>query len=156
MAEDTPDPKDTPKDDKPDLGDAGKKALDAERKARRDAEAAAKKLADEIDELKGKDKGDLERLTEKLTAAEKRADTAEANVTRFEVAAAKGVKARWLTGTTREELEAAADEYLTDHPPATGGTAAAKPTEDLKGGGDPTEEPTQSDPRKLAETVPRL
>lgn len=153
-----------PTDDKPatgdptpptDLGDAGKKALEAERKARRDAEAQLKNLQDELQAIKDRDKSDGEKLAEKLAAAEKRAADAEAQALRLEVAAEKGVKPRWLTGTTREELEAAAEEYLADHPPATGDKPApAKPAEDLRGGGDPTEDPPV-DVRKVVADIPR-
>lgn len=53
--------KDDPADDKPptDLGDAGKKALDAERAARREAER-------ELKELKDRDKSELERLQDEI------------------------------------------------------------------------------------------
>lgn len=152
-------PDDTPpaKDDPKDLGDAGKKALDEERKARRDAEKKAKDLEDRLKQLEDRDKSDSEKLTERAAQAEKRAADAEAKALRYEVAADKGVKPRWLSGTTREELEAAADEYLADHPPATGGTPPpGKPVEDLRGGGAPDDTPAEMDPRKLAESVPRL
>lgn len=161
MADDDPTKGDPVKGDPDDLGDAGKKALDAERKARREAEASIKKLHDRLEELEGKDKGDVERLTAKLTAAEKRADDAESKALRLEVAAEKGVKARWLSGNTREELEAAADEYLADHPkPETsttdksGDKPPAKPREDLKGGGDPTAD-GPVDVRQVVESIPR-
>lgn len=154
-----------PTDDKPatgddtppaDLGDAGKKALEAERKARRDAEAQLKQIQDELQSIKDRDKSDGEKLAEKLAAAEKRAADAETKALRLEVAAEKGVKARWLTGSTREELEQAADEYLADHPPATGDKPApAKPAEDLRGGGNPTEEP-DPDIRKVVADIPRI
>lgn len=150
--EDTPDPKvfNRPEDE------AGKKALDEERKARRDAEKSAKDLAARLKELEDKDKSETDRLREENVGLKQQVSDAEAKATRFEVAAEKGVKPRWLTGTTREELEAAADEYLTDHPSATGaGPAPSKPTEALSGGGDPTEEPDETDPRKLAEQIPR-
>lgn len=52
--------------------------------------------------------GDLEA---NVSAAEKRAERAEIAA---EVAIAKGVKLRYLTGETREELEASADEVLED------------------------------------------
>lgn len=79
------------------------------------------KFAD-YDELKGKaakldeaeqaSKTELQRAQEAAQAAEKRAEAAEAKVTRAEVAEAKGVPASVLRGTTKEELEAHADELL--------------------------------------------
>lgn len=98
-------PPDTPGDDTPaDLGDAGRKALDAERKARRDAERRAHD-------------------------AEERLKAIEAAELRRRVAAAKGLsetQAKRLHGETEEELTADADELLaafkpdrqpTDRPP---------------------------------------
>lgn len=109
-----------------DLGDAGKKALDEERAARREAEKQRKDLEARLKELeplaaKAKQledskKSETEKLGEKLTAAEKRAVEAEQRALRLEVAAAKGltqVQAKRLVGTTKEELEADADELLT-------------------------------------------
>jgi len=63
--------------------------------------------------------------------------------------------ARELSGSTREELEAAAAEYLADHPPANGnGPAPTKPVEDLRGGGEPAEGP-EPDIRKIVDSIPR-
>lgn len=108
-----------------DLGDAGKKALDEERAARRDAEKARKDLETRLKELeplaaKAKEledskKTETEKLGEKLTAAEKRAVEAEQRALRLEVASAKGLtqaQAKRLVGATKEELEADADELL--------------------------------------------
>lgn len=164
MADDPkPDPKpakgDDPKPDPDELGEAGKKALDRERAGRRDAEKQAKELEERLKAIEDKDKSEVERLTAKTAEAEKRATDAEAKVLRFEVAAEKGVKAKWLTGASREELEAAADEYLADHPPAdkpTGGPPA-KPAENLKGGGNPDAagDPSTDDIRKMVDDIPR-
>lgn len=71
-------------------------------------EDAAKRLA-EIEEAS---KSEAERAAERLAAAEKRAADLEAKATRAEVAADKGVPANLLTGSTREELEAAADALI--------------------------------------------
>lgn len=145
-------------DTKPDLGDAGKKALDAERRARREADARVKELEARLGAIEDKDKTEVERLTAKVTTAEKERDEAVAKALRFEVAADKGVKPRWLSGLTREELEAAADEYLADHPPAGspsgGAPAPAKPAENLRGGGEPDQEP-EPDIRKVVESISR-
>lgn len=160
MADDPKDPpappaKDDKDDDTPDLGDGGKKALDAERAARRKAEKDAKDLAARLQALEDKDKSELDKLRDENTTLKTQLGDATAKALRMEVAAEKGVKARWLSGTTREELEAAADEYLEDHPPATGtGPAPSKPTADLKGGSDPTEEP-ETDVREVVDSIPR-
>lgn len=148
--------------DKPDLGDAGKRALDAERKARRDAEKATADLQARLKELEDRDKSDGEKLTERITAAERRAAEAESRALRLEVAAAKGLtpgQARRLVGGTKEELEADADDLLADFAPKSDekkDTPGGRPKERLLGGGDPTEEPEETDPRKLAAGIPRL
>lgn len=78
------------------------------------------KYAD-YDDLKAKaaeadtSKSDLQKLTDRVAAAEKRAADAEAKQLRAEVAQAKGLsaaQAKRLTGTSKEELEADADELL--------------------------------------------
>jgi hypothetical protein len=160
MADDPKDPDDPakgdPAPDKPDLGDTGKKALDAERKARRDAERLLKETADRLKVLEDKDKSDSDRLTEKVAQLEKDLATATAKADRYEVALDKGLdmtRAKRLTGTTREELEADADELQTwQAGPAD--KVPSKPTTDLKGGGDPTEEPAV-DVRKVVDAIPR-
>lgn len=163
MADDPKDPDDPakgdPEPDKPDLGDPGKKALDAERKARRDAERQLKEMGDQLKALQDKDKSDSERLTEKVTQLEKDLATVTAQRDRFEVGLTKGLdltRTKRLTGDTREDLEADADELLTwtsgsngDPKPAPG-----KPAVDLKGGGDPTEDPAV-DVREVVQSIPR-
>lgn len=143
------------------LGDAGKKALDAERKARRDAERRAKDAEGQLKEIEDRDKSDSEKLTEKLTAAEKRADDAEKRALRAEVAHEKGLtaaQAKRLSGDTRDDLEADADELLEVFQP-TGGAKpppSNRPNPDLRGGTDPTDEDDGPvDPDKLAAHVPR-
>ena len=69
---------------------------------------AAKRLA-EIEEA---NKSEAEKTAERLAAAEKRAAELEAKALKAEVAAAKGVPAALLTGSTQEELEAAADALI--------------------------------------------
>lgn len=99
------------------LGDAGKRALDAERKARRDAEKRAQAAEAKVKEAEDAEKTEVERLQGQVTDLTKRAEASEAKATRFEVAAAKGLslaQARRLVGSTKEELEADADEMRTE------------------------------------------
>jgi hypothetical protein len=161
MADDPKDPDDPAKGDpdpaKPDLGDAGKKALESERKARREAERQLKETADRLKVLEDKDKSDSDRLTEKVTQLEKDLAAATAKADRYEVALDKGLdmtRAKRLTGTTREELEADADELQTWQAGKPADPVPGKPATDLKGGGDPTEEP-ETDVRKVVESIPR-
>ena len=150
------DPDPTP-DPKNDLGDAGKKALEAERKARRDAETAKRDLEAKIKEYEDRDKSDGEKLADKIAAAEKRANDAEARALRLEIASAKGLtpaQAKRLVGSTQEELEADADEILEAFP-ANGGAKpppSQKPNPDLKGGTDPSDEPV--DVKSIVDSIP--
>src|SRR5690606_14564777 len=134
-------------DDEP-LGEAGKKALERERRARREAEA---------------------RLREVEATLERELAETRREALRLEVAMAKGLtaaQARRLVGDTREELEADADELLELFGGRTGGSSATgdddrrpprkRPTPDLRGGVDPTEPVEDTDPAKLAARIPRL
>ncbi len=104
-------------DDTDELGDAGKKALDQERKARREAEKANADLVKRLKEFEDADKSELEKATNAAAEAAKRAEEAELKALRLEVAGDKGLtpsQARRLVGTTKEELEADADQLLED------------------------------------------
>jgi hypothetical protein len=161
------DPKGEKPDDKPDdepkvftrpEDEAGKKALEAERKARREAEQQLKALQDRLDELESKDKSEVEKANEKAVKAEKRAEEAEAKAIRMEIATSKGLtpaQAKRLVGATKEELEADADELLDSFKPEDKPSPSGRPKERLRPGAVPDAEPEETDPRKLAEAVPR-
>jgi hypothetical protein len=86
------------------------------RQLRREAAGTRNRLAEaeeKLQEFADRDKSEHEKLTAKLTAAEKRAGDAETRLLRYEVAAERGLDAKaasFLTGTTREELELRAEE----------------------------------------------
>ncbi|WP_051549266.1 hypothetical protein [Nocardioides sp. URHA0032] len=104
-----------------DLGDAGKKALDAERREKRAAEKRAADLEARLKEFEDRDKTESTRAIERAEAAEKAAAAAEARALRLEVASEKGLtpaQAKRLVGETREELEADASELLETFKPA--------------------------------------
>lgn len=136
-----------------------------EAQAKANAEAA-RKLA-EVEDAK---KTETERATEKATEAEQRAAAAESRALQIEVAMDKAPDgmslaqvrklAKRLTGATREELEADADELFADFaPPAGDGDqdgARRRPTERLRPGATPGTEPDETDPDKLAAKVPRM
>lgn len=85
--------------------------LDRERKRFSDYDdlkARAAKLA----EIESANQTEAEKVQARLDAAEKRASELEAKALRAEVAAAKGVPTALLTGSTVEELEAAADALI--------------------------------------------
>lgn len=104
------------------LGEAGKKALNAEREARKEAEKRLKELDARVKEFEDRDKTEqeraqehLERLTGDLDATRASLAAAELNLARVEVAHAKGIPTELvprLRGETREELEADADALL--------------------------------------------
>jgi len=103
------------------LGDAGKKALDAERREKRAAEKRAADLEARLKEFEDRDKTESTRAIERAEAAEKAAAAAESRALRLEIAAEKGLtpaQAKRLVGETREELEADASELLETFKPA--------------------------------------
>jgi hypothetical protein len=112
-------------------GDGGRQTFDKAyvEKIRREA-AGYRTRAQEAEarakEFEDRDKSEQEKAAERTQAAEKRAQEAEAKVLRAEVAAAKGVPAKlakFLTGSSKEDLETSADELLSELKPAGGGTS---------------------------------
>jgi membrane protein involved in colicin uptake len=104
------------------LGEGGKKALDAERKARGAAEkqaAAAQKKAEDLarrlQAIEDRDKTETQKLAEAKTAAEREAATAKQELMRYRVAAAKKLPAALadrLKGSTEDEMTEDADRLL--------------------------------------------
>jgi hypothetical protein len=117
-----------------------------------------KAKADKFDEKEAANKSEADRLRDENAKLQKERDENAAKALRLEVAGEKGIKSKYVTGSSREEMEAAADEYLEDHPPTDGAKPppSNKPTPDLKGGSDPSEEAAETDPAKLAANVPRF
>ena len=147
-----PTPAPEPQGDPTDLGDAGKKALQDERKARREAEARLKELAPlaaKAKELEEAQKTEGEKLAEKLRSAETDGASAKTAMLRLEVALDKapaGIEpakirklAERLRGNTREELEADAAELFADF----GGTTTGDETPTLAGQPAPKPDPAQ-------------
>jgi len=120
-ASDSPTPE-APKPDESTLGDPGKAALTAERKARTDAEKALKAAEARVKEFEDASKTDAEKASEELVAARKAAvdaglATADATgrLTRYEVAVEKQVPphlVEFITGSTREDVEASVAKVL--------------------------------------------
>lgn len=145
------------------LGDAGKRAIDAERKARQVAEKRAKELEAKVKEAEDAEKTEVEKLQGQVADLTKRAEASEAKATRFEVAATKGLslaQARRLVGATQEELEADADsmraELGLDKEEEQGkeeeGTSTGRPQERLKAGAS-NESDEEPDAGKLADSI---
>lgn len=150
--------------------EAGKKALATERKARRDAEQQLKELQSRLQQIEDKDKSEVERLTEQVATLTKERDGAVQRADRLEVAVLKSLDedqsrritsaAKRLTGSTREELEADAEEFLTAFAPSAHAedegrpSPSSKPREQLKpGNGDPDLPVEETDIRKLGERM---
>lgn len=128
------------------LGDAGKKALEAERKNARQAAKERDALAARLQEFEDRDKSEAEKVAERAKAAEDRAAQAESKSLRLEVAFEKGLtpaQAKRLVGSTRDELEADADELLETFKPSE----EKPPTVDLDLGTRTTTAATSTDPR---------
>ena len=115
--EPTTDPKPDPKPAESELGDAGRRALEQEREARRAAEKRA-------------------------SAAEEKLSKIERDQLLSKVAGAKGLtddQAKRLRGTTREELDADADELLAAFKPEGDDSSRhrGRPQENLRSGAVP-------------------
>ncbi len=98
----------------PDVPPEVKRAL---RQANKEAESLRLKLKD----FEDRDKTETQKLAERADAAEKRALDLESRALRLEVASEKGLtsaQAKRLVGSTRDELEADADELLETFKPA--------------------------------------
>jgi hypothetical protein len=112
---------------------------------------------------KANEAAELERLTDQAKTNAQRADEAEARATRYEVALEKKVPAnlmKFLAGSSREDIEASADELLEALGTTTPGTGEAgatggKPKERMRPGAANDDDPVETDPRKLAALIPR-
>lgn len=154
------------------LGDAGKRALNQERSARRKAEKELGELRSRLQSIEDEGKSEVEKLRGQVAQLTKDAEAATARADRFEVAAEKGLtpaQARRLVGSTREELEADADamrselgldkskddENETEETPAEeegATTALGRPKEDLHAGAS-NEGDAEPDAAKLADSI---
>lgn len=166
------DPKDDDKDDdKSTLDNAGKKAIDAMKRERNAAKKALAEAQAKIKEYADKDKTDTERLAEAAEEAKTRAGKAEQGFRKLQTAmdrAPEGATlaqikavAKRLSGDSDEEMEEDADELFALLAPASTSDTdrrkapAGRPKERLRGGGDPEDEPEETDPRKLADLIGR-
>lgn len=118
------DPTKDPKKDDDTLGAAGKRALERERQARRDAEARLKELeplAAKVKELEEGKKTAEQKLIETADRLEKKIAESDRRALIAEVAQEKKLtpaQARRLQGTTKAELEDDADDLVASFTPA--------------------------------------
>ncbi|GAB2718142.1 hypothetical protein [Streptomyces bullii] len=97
------------------LGDAGKKALQEERRKARAAERQLGELQKRLQEYEDRGKTETQKLAEAKTAAEQEAAETRQELMRFRVAAAKKLPvelAGRLRGATEEEMSEDADSLL--------------------------------------------
>ena len=118
--------------DPADLGDAGKRAIAAERAARTEAEKRATAAEAEVEKYRKANETEAERQARELDDAKKNAEQAAGLVARYEAAETAGLPlsmAKRLIGATPEELAADAAQLAQ--------TLAAQPS------GTPREDPSQ-------------
>lgn len=118
--------------DPADLGDAGKRAIAAERAARAEAEKRATAAEAEVEKYRKATETEAERQARELDDAKKNAEQAAGLVARYEAAETAGLPlsmAKRLIGATPEELAADAAQLAQ--------TLAAQPS------GTPREDPSQ-------------
>lgn len=113
--------------------------------------------AAELKKIRDGEKTELQREKEAREAAEARAQKAEFSALRAEVAREKGVPAASITGTTKEELEASADELLawrgdSGKPKQAKGTNTGQLKSGASGAGSTTQDPKE----RAAEAMRRL
>lgn len=91
-----------------DLGEGGKKALEAERKRAAKAERDLKAMQARLDEIEAAKLSDLERAQKQATEAAAEAEKARAEVLRFRIAAKHGITDEdaelFLTGSDEDTL----------------------------------------------------
>lgn len=169
---------DVDKKDEDDSGDeqlspAGQRAYERVKEERRsfreERDRAKAELAEAqkaLSKYSDKDKSETQRLIEerdaakadlaKATSSMKRREFAEETAPEHATAAQIRAVAKRLTGDTDAELEADAKElYALIAPEPTKAPVSSKPKERLRGGGDPTEDAGEMDPKKLAALIPR-
>lgn len=113
------------------------KRLERERSKYADYDDIKTKAA-EYDKAQEAAKTEQQKLAERAEAAEKRAAEFESKALRSEVAAAKGVPAGSLSGTTKEELEKSADDLIAwrdKNAPTTRTTSRERLRSGASGGG---------------------
>ena len=114
----------TPEVEQDGLDEGGKKALTAERQARKAAENAQKALQAQLDEMKRAGLSDLERAQAAAADAQKAAEQATADALRWRIAARHGI-----SDEDAETFLTAADEAtLTRQAERLASMAAASPT----------------------------
>lgn len=124
------------------LADGGKKALDAERNARKAAERRVGELENQVTSLQSSHETALTAATTAATEATTRAEAAEGNTLRYRVALETGVPAKHigrLQGDTEEALREDAAAFVADIVP---GPTTPKPDPSQGAKGEPAKSST--------------
>ncbi|WP_280439021.1 hypothetical protein [Nocardia cyriacigeorgica] len=106
-----------------------------------------KSKAAKLDEIEQANKSELQKIAERAEAAERELAAERNRALRAEIAAAKGVPASSLTGSTKEELEASADELIAWRDKHA--SPKRRPVSELKSGASSTDG-APSDPKERA------
>lgn len=127
-------------------------------------EREAKQRGTKLKEYEDQNKSEAERLQEAVEEGRTRAAKAEAALRRREIAEERAPEhatlaqikavAKRLTGDSDEDLAEDADDLfalLVPEPPKA--RTPQRPKERLRGGGEPDEEPEETDPRRLADAI---
>jgi len=164
---------DDSEDDDEELGEPGRRALEAMKEQRKAVRAERDKAKAEAEDLRRKlakyesaNKSELQRLIDErdtlkeqlgqVSSAAKRRDIAEEFAPEHALPKHIRLVSKYLSGKTDEELEASAEELYAQFAPAPEPVKArtpSRPKERLRGGGDPEEEPEETDPRRLADLI---
>lgn len=130
----TTEPTDPQKQGDPaELGEGGKKALEAERAARKAAEKANADLQARLDEIGRANESELDKARREATEAREQAQQAAAEAIRFRIAAEKGITDHVdliLTAGDEDTMRRQADLWVSRTPETTAG-----PRPDLTQGG---------------------
>lgn len=137
-------PADTKTDGGEPLGEGGKKALAAEREARKTAEREKAELQSQLDAINAEKMSDLEKAQAATQAAEQAAAKATREALRYRYAAKHGISDEdaelFLTGETEEQVAAQAERFATHVSSAPSGS----PKPDLTQGGSGKPAPTST------------
>ncbi|MFF4600563.1 hypothetical protein [Amycolatopsis sp. NPDC001319] len=139
-----PKPEATTGEPSTDLGDAGKRALAEERKARKAAEKEKSDLAARLKEFEDRDKSELDKATEAWKSAEAERDAAKAEALRFRVAAEFGISTApddegvsdadlFLTGQDEETMRRQAQRFSARQTPAGPSVPKPDPSQGARG-----------------------
>jgi len=119
------------------LGEGGKRALDAERRARRAADKQTAELSARLKEIEDRDKSETERLADRLKDAEAEASVLKSEAIKLRVAAEVGLPnelTEFLSAGDEETVRAQAEKLLAATA-ARRGTPAPDPTQGAKPAG---------------------